>query len=418
MRPERRYQFVEEFVEPFDGHIAPALRAVIVALFSAGSGVIGHVAAKLVELTHVGGYGRFIQLKSARNRIWRLLRNERLLDMDLGKQLLKMAAKAVGRRHPIWLPVDWTEWHNGWKVLVCSVVLGNRSVPVLVQTYIKRKILRSQNTWENNFMRTMSAIVHELGIHATFLFDRGFRRVSFLKVLVSHGVDFVVRLKTDVHVRIADFPRTIGLANVPIRRGQIVDLGVVALRKTKPIRVRIVGVWDRRAKLPWWLATSLDTDPRDVVRAYYKRMAIEEQFRDIKGYRFGLGLKWTNFQRPEYLSRFYLLAAVATFGWLTAGQVALATNPKLAMPHPTKGPRYSPITLGQLCFAAVETIAPIHTATLRRYLPSPTLPPMHRMRQVRHPDHVPFRKALNAAFNAISRSKPIPTQEAHRDQKR
>lgn len=123
-----------------------------------------------------------------------------------------------------------------------------------------------------------------------FLFDRGFRRVSFLDMLVSHGVDFVVRIKTDVHVQIAGWDRTIALGNVPIKPGRMLDLGVVALRKTMPIGVGIVGVWDRRAKLPWWLATSLDTAPKDIVQAYYKRMAVEEQFRDIKGHRFGLAL--------------------------------------------------------------------------------------------------------------------------------
>ncbi|MCD6498271.1 MAG: hypothetical protein J7M25_08255, partial [Deltaproteobacteria bacterium] len=108
IRPETRYQFIEEFVERFDGHITASLRAVIVALFRARSAVVGRVAAQLVELTHLTGHRGFIQLKSSRNRIWRLLRNERLLDMDLAKQLLKMAVKAIAGRHPIMLPVDWT----------------------------------------------------------------------------------------------------------------------------------------------------------------------------------------------------------------------------------------------------------------------------------------------------------------------
>jgi hypothetical protein len=40
-------------------------------------------------------------------------------------------------------------------------------------------------------------------------------------------------------------------------------------------------------------------------------MGIEEQFRDAKGVRFGSKLKWTQFTKPEYVERMYLLVGMA-----------------------------------------------------------------------------------------------------------
>lgn len=41
-------------------------------------------------------------------------------------------------------------------------------------------------------------------------------------------------------------------------------------------------------------------------------MGIEEQFRDAKGHRFGMKLRWTQFTRAEYFERMYLLVGVGT----------------------------------------------------------------------------------------------------------
>ena len=75
-------------------------------------------------------------------------------------------------------------------------------------------------------------------------------------------------------------------------------------------------------------------------------MTVEEQFRDLKGQRFGVKLFWTQFRDPEALARFLLLLAIALAVWIAAGRVAAWANPSLRMVSKRKGPRQSFVTIG------------------------------------------------------------------------
>lgn len=412
-------ELVDAFVAHFTGHQSKVLRIVIEAIFLSGSARLSHLALQIVAMV-TKKTGKTIQHKSARNRVWRLLRNLRLDDIDLASALLKLVAHVLGvmgTGTPLLLPVDWTEWHSGMKLLVCSAVVGNRSIPVFAAAFFRKLIHRSQNTWENTFMQLMAMVVHSLGLPAVFLFDRGFRRVEFIRLLLNLQVDFVVRLKTDVHVRAAGFARTVSLGSIPIKPGQIIDLGTVALRQTKPVWVRVIGVWAPGMKYPWWLATSLKARPQVVAQYYYKRMAIEEQFRDVKGSRFGLALEWTRFAKPEYLARMCILVGVAALGWMVFGTAATLAHPALAMPHPTKGPRYSAITLGRLLAAmAIELSHQVPERTLRAQL-RPQLPSMDWVDQVVTPRGDAILKLLERAYKAMLRQRPKKNQSNPRGKK-
>lgn len=101
----------------------------------------------------------------------------------------------------------------------------------------------------------------------------------------------------------------------------MVDLGEVWVREDRAVKVRVVGVWAPGQEEPWWLATDSKDSLADIVALYDRRMAIEQQIRDTKGCRFGVRLIWTQFQNPDYLSRFTLLVGVALVLWTAVGQV-------------------------------------------------------------------------------------------------
>ena len=82
-------------------------------------------------------------------------------------------------------------------------------------------------------------------------------------------------------------------------RGKVVDLGVVPLRSDGAIRVRVIGYWARNAQEAWWVATSETGEARRALKLYDRRMTVEEQFRDLKGKRFGVKLFWTQFRDPR-----------------------------------------------------------------------------------------------------------------------
>jgi hypothetical protein len=132
-----------------------------------------------------------------------------------------------------------------------------------------------------------------------------------------------------------------------LRPGQRVDLGVVALRQHRPVRVRVIGVWALRQKGPWWLATSLPNRVKTVAQCNDRRMTVEEMFRDSKGARFGMQLFWSRFARPAQLDRLFLLAAVAVALWTAAGALAPRSGPSLALFSSARGARRSLVNIGR-----------------------------------------------------------------------
>ncbi len=75
-----------------------------------------------------------------------------------------------------------------------------------------------------------------------------------------------------------------------LQPGHALDLGPVLLRQDGAVRLRVVGIWARGQREPWWLATNLEDSLAHLASLYDRRMAVEEQIRDTKGARFGLRL--------------------------------------------------------------------------------------------------------------------------------
>ena len=65
-------------------------------------------------------------------------------------------------------------------------------------------------------------------------------------------------------------------------------------------------------KDPWCLVSSHPAaKTADLKRRYGRRFSIEEMFRDVKGWRFGMGMSWHKIGRPERRDRVFLIAAFA-----------------------------------------------------------------------------------------------------------
>jgi hypothetical protein len=148
-------------------------------------------------------------------------------------------------------------------------------------------------------------------VSAIWLCDRGFHRVAWLKKLVEMEQHFVVRLQRDVTIHLRD--EVCLLNSLELHEGERCDFGFVHLRADEFVRVRLVGVWATGAKEAWWLATDLTNAVSKIVAYDDRRMGIEEQFRDAKGNRFGLKLKWTQFTKAEFVERMYLLIDWCSF---------------------------------------------------------------------------------------------------------
>jgi hypothetical protein len=99
----------------------------------------------------------------------------------------------------------------------------------------------------------------------------------------------------------------------------------------RPRKRAAKGASNKRARMharaPWLLATSLSArhwSAKRVVKAYEKRMQIEETFRDLKSHRWGYGLQYARSRCRRRLETLVLITTLATTATWLAGQAAKA----------------------------------------------------------------------------------------------
>lgn len=361
MNPLRRYPALASLLRPFRRSQQKTCAALVVALCQAQQASSFAIAGQLSCLTEV-------QFGSALTRLYRFLRNERFDNWLLTEQMLGLLGKE--QKHLL-LALDWTAWQDRFSVLTASVCVGTRSIPVASSACVKRNLARSQNLWEETFLRLTVDRLRSSGVCAIWLCDRGFHRVAWLKRLLEFEQHFVVRLQRDVTVHLPDGAHL--LKGLEIKEGERRDFGFVHLRADGFVRVRLIGVWAKGAKEVWWLATDLTNRVSKVVSYYDRRMGIEEQFRDAKGSRFGLKLRWTHFTKPEFVERMYLLVGIALLLWTSVGRAVEVEKPKVRLRSKTKGARLSLARIGSYYWQRMSRQLKLTASFVREHLPPPHL---------------------------------------------
>jgi len=362
------YAFVEGLAKFLHGSTRKSVCRFVESLVVVG-------VARTWALASVLGEREGILFKSALQAVSRVLGNAKVDMWRLGARLLERISEASDH---VVVAVDWTEWVAEKRVLVAAAVLGRRAVPIAAEAFDRTQMARSQNAWEDTFLGLLKALAKEAGRQLVIVADRGFRRASLIRLLKKQEMAFVVRLISKVTVYGIGHARGFQLSRIQLRPGRIIDLGEVELKPDRNVaaRVRIVGLWARGQKEPWWLATSLESDPREVASVYDRRMAVEEQFRDTKGCRYGVEVVWNQFEQAERIGRFFVYAGIALAVWTAMGHEIAQQDHTALLPHPTKGPRRSLATIGR---QAVRGLAhPLHITTtwFRRHTPRPEFRPM------------------------------------------
>lgn len=162
-----QYPILSSLLKPFRRSQQKTCADLVAALCHAAQASSFALAGQLSCLTQV-------QLGSALNRLYRFLRNTRFDNWLLTEQLLRLCASHQQR---VLLAVDWTSWQDHFSVLTAALCTGTRSIPVAVSACVKRQLARSQNLWEETFLRMCVDSLRRAEVQAIWLCDRGFRRV-------------------------------------------------------------------------------------------------------------------------------------------------------------------------------------------------------------------------------------------------
>lgn len=357
----KQYPILSSLLKPFRRSQQKTCAAIVVALCQAVQASSFAIAGQLSCLTDV-------QFGSALTRLYRFLRNERFDNWLLTEQMLRLCSQP---NQTLLLALDWTCWQDRFSVLTASVCLGTRSIPIAVSACRKRQLARSQNLWEETFLRMVVDRLRAASIKAIWLCDRGFHRVAWAAKLLEMKQQFVVRLQRDVTVHLREGACL--LKALEIKEGEKRDFGWVRLRADEFVTVRLIGVWAKGAKEVWWLATNLTNAVSKVVALYDRRMGIEEQFRDAKGARFGMKLKWTQFTKAEFVERMYLLVGLALLLWTSVGRAVEEAEPKVRLMSKTKGARLSLARIGSYYWQKITRQLKLTTRFVREHLPPPRL---------------------------------------------
>ncbi|HAT8967614.1 TPA: transposase [Legionella pneumophila subsp. pneumophila] len=88
------------------------------------------------------------------------------------------------------------------------------------------------------------------------------------------------------------------------------------------------GSYSQANKEPWILATNLplDVGPVDIINLYFKKMQIEESFRDVKSHQFGLAGRYLRTHSVNRWGVKMLLAAIVEITYWVIGVIAHSQN--------------------------------------------------------------------------------------------
>jgi hypothetical protein len=201
----------------------------------------------------------------------------------------------------------------GYWLLVLSTPFRGRAIPFGFVTYSSRTIGDQATSRNQEHFRSFEAVKHLLGERPLVL-DREFSYAELMEVLVVEQIQFVIRLN------LGDPRKPLRLMDADgqpiklfIRPGEtVIHRDVSYLGKVK---VHLIGYWRKGLSKPLWIITTLE--PERALEIYFKRMKIEETFRDCKDL---LHLPKLMNKQQRYLEQMIALSLIAYVAGLWFGE--------------------------------------------------------------------------------------------------
>jgi hypothetical protein len=215
--------------------------------------------------------GRFLRQADPRQALWRLFPEQ--------------AEFVIGDPTEIERPQAWKTAYvgtlkdgktKGFWALVLATAYRGRAIPCGLITYSSKTIASGLDSRNLNHFRAFAELKELLGERPLVL-DREFSYLELLLNLVAEQVNFVIRLKLGIHPpKFWDGAgREVALTISPgetVIHNQVWYKGKVALN--------LIGTWGKGFKDPLWIITNLEAKAGQQI--YFRRMKIDESFRDLK----------------------------------------------------------------------------------------------------------------------------------------
>lgn len=278
---------------------------------SLSNSVVGAVQAAKYGVAAIGhglAVAKGLHGKHAIKQVDRLLSNEGVVVWQLYESLVPFM---VGDRIEIVVALDWTDFDadNQSTIALNMITRHGRATPLMWMTVFKSELAGWRNEYEDRLLMRLREVLPE-AVQVTVLADRGFGDVKLYELLAELRFDYVIRFREIIEVEDADGESRPAAEWVPPngRPRLLREACVTGERFAVPA---VVCVKAKGMKDSWCLATSRDElTGAAIVKLYGKRFTIEENFRDTKDIRFGMGLSTTRISTPERRDRMLLISAL------------------------------------------------------------------------------------------------------------
>ena len=314
------------------------------ALFTAVSALTIYSSVTLTAL------GRNIQSKaqvrSNIKKMDRLLGNHHLWNERESIYAL-MAHRLIGADSRALIHVDWSCICAQTKLylLRASLCMSGRSIVLYEECHTKKG--ENNHCVHKAFLRKLKGILPQT-VKPIIVTDAGFRAPWF-DYITTLGWDFVGRLRNknlivfdgkkkgclgcDLYPLATPVPTCLGQGKLTEKRQVPANIVLYSTSPKNRHKYNINKKVSRSGKSklhskshrePWLLVTSLDNKnvAYAAVAIYRQRMRIEENFRDTKSARYGLGLSDSLSRCPKRMNILLLICAIASFAAWIAGVTA------------------------------------------------------------------------------------------------
>lgn len=299
---------VQKFVESIVGDHFHARR-----VLSVTSATVGVLRAALLGVSAIGralAMAEGLKTKHAIKQVDRLLSNTRL---DVWAFFAWWVPYLIGARTEVVVALDWTDFDaDDQSTLALHMITSHgRATPLMWMSVRKSEMEGWRNAHEDKLLKRLREVVPAT-VKVTILADRGFGDTALYALLWEFKFDYVIRFRECI--------------TVTDKAGESKPAGQWVPATGRPRMLREVQVTGRPMPVPavvcvkakgmkdaWCLATSLaEKAASEIVKLYGKRFTIEENFRDTKNLRFGMGLSEARVDSTERRDRLLLLSALAT----------------------------------------------------------------------------------------------------------
>jgi len=308
--------------------------------------VLAAIDAKKLSLTAIGrAISTGIQDRSGIQKVNRLLGNPHLFS-DRMMIFTKIAATLIGAKKSCDILVDWTKYPESADVVLrASLAADGRSLTLYEERHPQKKL--GNRRVQKTFLQALKDVL-PIKCKPVIITDAGFYNHWFSEVQ-RNGWDYIGRVRGMRKYCRIDEKKFIECSKLWKQAGvEAKSLGEVILTEQNPFQTRLYLIkgkltgrkvrtkagkvrrdkdsinYGRSHREPWLLASSLKgrSAAKSVTNKYKLRMQIEQEFRDLKGKRYGFGLEESKTKMGDRRSILLLIGMLSSLVAWTIGAAA------------------------------------------------------------------------------------------------